>query len=106
MATTPLKSKQAFNFATTSDSNDAQYARQEMERLSQYLIGLINDVQDSVTKLGAGSSTNYSKAIESINKQISNIFLAIGSIPKIDTNSFVNKDVQNIVQQEITKLNK
>lgn len=92
MPTTPRKSKLAFNFTTTPDSDDAQYARKEMEKLSQYLITLIEDLQNTVSKISVSPSVDFSKQIEAITKQITNILNAISGIPIVNVDDFLKAD--------------
>lgn len=97
MPTTPRKSKLSFNFQTTPQDDTAQYARKEMERLSQYLIGLIEDLQNTVNKLSGSTATDFSGQIEALNKQITNILKAIAGIPIVDTTGFLKaQDLQPI----------
>jgi len=95
---TNRRSKISFAFATTPDSDEAQYARKEMERLSLFLISLIDDLQNSVNALGTQDNSSTLLAISTINKQIENLTLTIANLPVIDVSAFLTPvDLQPIV---------
>lgn len=98
MATTLQRSKRTFAFTTTPSTSDAQYSRKEMERLTDFLLKQLDDLDRLVAASASTPAVDYSKPIENILKSIQNLTLAIAAIPVINTSIFLQAvDLQPII---------
>lgn len=98
MATTPRRSKPTFAFTTTPSTEDAQYARVEMERLTEFLLAQLEDLRLVVNGISASPATDFSAQIAALSNNVNLLAAAISHIPIVDISNFLTpEDLQPIV---------